>query len=335
LVGYDAGAFAAYVQVTEEKAHSLICTLKKTPQLLDLEAQVAQSERAVLEAQQALLAALSAQLRSVIAGLRAGIRWLALCDAHLRTLGFTASYEYCIPVIRSERIFEVTAARFLPLLELFDEDVMGPYTPLSLGAAPACTIVGSNMGGKSTAVLTCAFVALLVQRGLPVPAQAAQICLIDRLFVLAGGGEPRPYISHFGEEMLLLQSALSAGEGRALVILDEFCRTTGVGEGRALLAAIIAAFVQRENLVIAATHFDGLPQLLSLPQYRVGGLDGAVMYAAQASLPERMRALTMHLDRRLTPDNGEHRSSDAFRIAAALGVDQDVLANAQEMYHVG
>jgi DNA mismatch repair protein MutS len=124
-------------------------------------------------------------------------------------------------------------------------------------------LTGPNMAGKSTFLRQNALIAILAQAGLPVPAAAARIGIVDRLFSRVGAADDLARgRSTFMVEMTETAAILNQAGPRSLVVVDEIGRGTGTLDGLAIAWAVLEAL---HNLVrcraIFATHFHELAQL--------------------------------------------------------------------------
>ena len=123
-------------------------------------------------------------------------------------------------------------------------------------------ITGPNMGGKSTYMRQTALIALLAYAGSYVPASAARLGPLDRIFTrigasddLAGGR------STFMVEMTETATILNHATERSLVLLDEIGRGTSTYDGLALAWAIAESITGIGALTLFATHYFELTQL--------------------------------------------------------------------------
>ncbi len=124
-------------------------------------------------------------------------------------------------------------------------------------------ITGPNMGGKSTYMRQIALIALLARTGSFVPARAARIGQVDRIFTrigaaddLAGGR------STFMMEMTEAASILSASTPQSLVLMDEIGRGTSTYDGLALAWSIAHRLLtHNQALTLFATHYFEITRL--------------------------------------------------------------------------
>jgi len=124
-------------------------------------------------------------------------------------------------------------------------------------------IGGPNMGGKSTFLRQNALIVLLAQAGGFVPAEVAEIGLVDRLFSRVGAADNLARgRSTFMVEMVETAAILSQASERSFVILDEVGRGTSTYDGLALAWAVAEAVheVNRARCLFA-THYHELTRL--------------------------------------------------------------------------
>ena len=124
-------------------------------------------------------------------------------------------------------------------------------------------IGGPNMGGKSTFLRQNALIVLLAQAGCFVPATAARIGLVDRLFSRVGAADNLARgRSTFMVEMVETAAILAQATPRSFVILDEVGRGTSTYDGLALAWAVAEAVHSTIRCrCLFATHYHELARL--------------------------------------------------------------------------
>jgi len=131
-------------------------------------------------------------------------------------------------------------------------------------------ITGPNMAGKSTYLRQTALIALLAHCGAFVPASAARIPLLDRLFTRIGASDDlRRGQSTFMVEMTETAAILARATERSLVVLDEIGRGTSTFDGLSIAWAVaeyLATNPKARPKTLFATHYHELTDLAdSLP----------------------------------------------------------------------
>jgi len=144
--------------------------------------------------------------------------------------------------------------RFVPN----DADFGGPSSRILI-------VTGPNMGGKSTYLRQVALITLMAQAGSFVPAEEAEIGIVDRVFSRIGssdnlaGGQ-----STFMVEMQETANILHNATSRSLVLLDEVGRGTSTFDGLSLAWAIVEYLHDAAGgspRVLFATHYHELTEL--------------------------------------------------------------------------
>ena len=173
--------------------------------------------------------------------------------------------DWCRPEIDEQPCLAVTGGRH-PVVEtalaragerfVANDCTLLPHDRLWL-------IGGPNMGGKSTFLRQNALIVLLAQAGCFVPAQAARIGLVDRLFSRVGASDNLARgRSTFMVEMVETASILAQATPRSFVILDEVGRGTSTYDGLALAWAVAEAVHSGNRCrCLFATHYHELARL--------------------------------------------------------------------------
>lgn len=178
------------------------------------------------------------------------------------------------PLVDESRAFAVRMGRHPVVEDAAARVGAGPFTPndcvLSDHDAPLLRLVtGPNMAGKSTYLRQNALIAILAQTGAFVPAEAAQIGVIDRVFSRVGAADDLARgRSTFMVEMVETAAILHQASDRSLVILDEIGRGTSTFDGLSIAWAA-AEHLHDVNRCrgLFATHYHELTALAqSLPR---------------------------------------------------------------------
>ncbi|ANX05368.1 DNA mismatch repair protein MutS [Immundisolibacter cernigliae] len=180
-------------------------------------------------------------------------------------------------------------------------------------------ITGPNMGGKSTYMRQVALIVLLAHAGSYVPARAARIGPVDRIFTRIGAADDvAGGRSTFMVEMTETANILHNATDCSLVLLDEVGRGTSTYDGLALAWACLMHLAQRVRaFTLFATHYF---ELTALAQ-ELDGVDNVHLDAAEHA----GGIVFLH---RVQP--GPARRSYGLQVAALAGVPAAVLALASE-----
>ena len=180
------------------------------------------------------------------------------CLAHL-----AVQRNYVRPRITDDRAL-ITEQSYHPVIkELLDQ---GDFVPNSIALddqAPIMVITGPNMAGKSTYIRQVALTVLLAQTGSFVPATAAEIGVVDRIFTRVGAADDIGRgQSTFMVEMQETANILNNATERSLLILDEVGRGTSTFDGLSLAWAITEHICETlKARTLFATHYQELTEL--------------------------------------------------------------------------
>lgn len=180
--------------------------------------------------------------------------------------------RYCRPEVAEDGVIDIKNGRH-PVVEAMLPQ--GQFVPndvyLDRDTAQLIILTGPNMAGKSTYLRMVALITLMAQMGSFVPAEAAQIGLVDRIFTRVGAADDLGTgQSTFMVEMNEVNVALSQATPRSLIIIDELGRGTSTYDGMAL-AQSIAEYIHDVcgARTIFSTHYHELARLvLTKPRIR-------------------------------------------------------------------
>jgi len=238
-----------------------------TPELKEKEALVLQAQTRIAAREQVLFLALCQRVRDEAAGLLATGAAIAEIDA-LASLATVAAEEGWVkPQLRDAGAIEIRGGRH-PVVERS----LGPgaFVPndcrLDTDHEPQILLLtGPNMAGKSTYLRQVALIVLMSQIGSFVPAAAASIGLVDRIFTRVGAHDDLARgLSTFMLEMVETAALLNHATRRSLIILDEVGRGTSTYDGISIAQAVLEYLHDAPHLgckTIFATHFHELTAL--------------------------------------------------------------------------
>lgn len=200
---------------------------------------------------------------------------VAMLDVLLAFAEVARSRRWVRPEISTDQTMSIDQGRhpvletLLPAGGLVPNDLaLAGGDRAGMDSVPAILLVtGPNMGGKSTFIRQAALLTVLAQAGSFVPARAARIGIVDRLFARIGAGDDLASgASTFLVEMAQTARILNRATAKSLVILDEVGRGTSTFDGLALAQAVVEHLHTTIGCrTLFATHYLQLAALERLP----------------------------------------------------------------------
>ncbi|WP_051135921.1 DNA mismatch repair protein MutS [Sandarakinorhabdus limnophila] len=236
-----------------------------SPELGELGTKIAQAADHALAAEAAHLEELRETALAHTASIAATAAALARLDVAAALAELAASENWCRPTVDASTAFHIESGRH-PVVELAVRKSGTRFTPndCDLSADRRVWLVtGPNMAGKSTFLRQNALIAVLAQAGSHVPAAAAHIGVVDRLYSRVGAADDLAEgRSTFMVEMVETAAILTGATNRSLVILDEVGRGTSTYDGLAIAWAVLeAVHDDLQSRCLFATHYHELVPL--------------------------------------------------------------------------
>jgi DNA mismatch repair protein MutS len=210
-----------------------------------------------------------------------------------------------------------------------EQTLSGPFVPNDLSlddATRLLVITGPNMGGKSTFMRQTALIVLLAHAGCYVPAEAARIGPIDRIFTRIGAADDLASgQSTFMVEMSETANILHNATALSLVLMDEIGRGTSTYDGLSLARACAEHLATTTRaFTLFATHYFELTALAE----QLAGVANVHLDAAEYSSEQGDKLVFLH---RVKP--GPANRSYGLQVASLAGVPQAVIRNARIYLH--
>ncbi|HMO30314.1 DNA mismatch repair protein MutS [Enterovirga sp.] len=237
-------------------------------ELGELEARIASAGERALGLELDHFEALSSEILAAAGAIEAAAEALARLDVAAGLAVLAADLGWSRPRVEHGLAFRIEGGRH-PVVEAALKREGAAFVPNDCrlgeeeGPGRILLVTGPNMGGKSTYLRQAALIAVLAQSGSFVPARAAEIGIVDRLFSRVGAADDLARgRSTFMVEMVETAAILNQATARSLVILDE------IGRGTATFDGLSIAWASIEHLhdaircrALFATHYHELTTL--------------------------------------------------------------------------
>ncbi len=191
---------------------------------------------------------------------------LAYIDVFTSLSHISEKNHYVRPNLNSKGVIEIKAGRH-PVVEKMMKDsiFVDNDTYLDLKNNRVSIITGPNMAGKSTYMRQVALITLMAQIGCFVPADYANISIVDRIFTRVGASDDLASgQSTFMVEMNEVANILRNATSSSLLILDEIGRGTSTFDGLSIAWAVVEHIANPKLIgakTLFATHYHELTEL--------------------------------------------------------------------------
>ena len=330
-VGYNQ-VFGYYIEISKgQSEHAPENYIRKqtlsnaeryiTPELKEYESLILNADERILDLERQVYKQLLRQITGHAANLLHAAHVLAELDVYVAFAEVAVLNRYVRPVICDGRELVLTASRH-PVVELSAREE--PFIPndVRLADGELVVLTGPNMAGKTTFMRQVALSVLMAQVGSFVPADAATIGVVDRIFTRVGAQDDiSAGQSTFMVEMVETANILHHATARSLLILDEIGRGTSTYDGLSIAWAVVEYIHNHPRLqakTFFATHYHELIALGSrLPRVRnfnvaVSEADGRVTFL-----------------RKIVPGGADR--SYGIHVAQLAGLPRSIVQRAEEI----
>lgn len=296
-----------------------------TTELSELERKISEAADKALKLEFEIFSTLVAEVKSQAEPVTQAARALSSLDVAAALAELAIQKHYVRPVVDDSRAFHIQGGRHPVVEDVLQANGQGGFIANHSDLQDSqrlWLLTGPNMAGKSTFLRQNALIALLAQMGSFVPAQAAHIGVVDKLFSRVGAADDLARgRSTFMVEMVETATILNHATSRSLVILDE------IGRGTATFDGLSIAWAVAEHLhnaiqcrALFATHYHEMTALAaSLPSLacytmKVKEWKGDVIFLHEVAGGAADRSYGIHVGR-------------------LAGLPQSVLARASDVLH--
>lgn len=273
-VGYNK-VFGYYIEVTKSNLNSVpLDYIRKqtlsnaeryiTPELKECENMILGAEEKINHLEYQLFQEIRDQVSLNTEQIQQSAKIIAVLDCLQSLTEAALKRGYCKPSVNSDDKIRINEGRH-PVVEAMLEDhgFIANDTLLGDEDNTLVLITGPNMAGKSTYMRQVALIVLMAQIGSFVPAESAEIGLVDRIFTRVGASDDLATgQSTFMVEMIECQVILNGATSNSLVIMDEVGRGTSTYDGISIARALAEHLYQIVGCkTLFSTHYHELTDL--------------------------------------------------------------------------
>ena len=294
-----------------------------TPELKTLEDRIVGASGRAVAMESRLFEQVRQYAASALPRIQSAARAVAVLDVLCSFALVSVQNDYTRPVVNLSGKLHLKDSRH-PVVEALLKDA--PFVPndidMDMSGSRVQIITGPNMAGKSTYMRQAALIAIMAQTGCFVPAQRAEVGIIDGIYTRVGASDDLSAgQSTFMLEMTEVAEILKSAGPHSLVIFDEIGRGTSTFDGMSIARAVLEYVHDKKHVgakTLFATHYHELTSLEdSLPGVR--NLNVAV----------KKHGDDITFLRRIIPGGAD--DSFGIEVAKLAGVPEKVLKRAKEV----
>ena len=238
-----------------------------TQELKEYEEKIMGADEKILALETRLFTELVTDMAEFILQIQINANIIARLDCLLSFAKAAEEHRYVRPVVADDCVLQIKAGRH-PVIETqlpMGEEYVPNDIELDAEQQQIMIITGPNMAGKSALLRQTALITLMAQMGCFVPAEAARIGLVDKIFTRVGASDNISLgESTFMVEMTEASDILNNVTPRSLVLFDELGRGTSTYDGISIAWAIVEYLHEHKGAqarTLFATHYHELNEM--------------------------------------------------------------------------
>ncbi len=292
-----------------------------TEELKKLEEEIISSTDNALKLEQAIFDLLKEQLLTSVSIMQDISTTLATIDCVCSLARVAIENDYVKPNITEDSVIDIVSGRH-PIIEkaLPSHDFIPNDCVLNNTDQRIMILTGPNMAGKSTYMRQVALITFMAHMGSFVPAEKANICIVDRIFTRIGASDDLAVgQSTFMVEMIEVSNILHNCTNNSLIILDEVGRGTSTFDGLSIAWAVVEYLSKELNAkTLFATHYHELMKM-------EGNYDGVKNFCISIKeIGGRLVFLRKIM-------RGGATKSYGVEVASLAGLPQDIINRAKKL----
>lgn len=294
-----------------------------TPKIKEMEEMILNADTRLLDLEYEIFCQIRDQVAAEYERVQKTAQIIARVDVLAAFAYVAEKNRYVMPTVRMDDKISIKNGRH-PVVEQLGQG--SPFIPndvtLNCGDDQILIITGPNMAGKSTYMRQVAVCVLMAQAGSFVPADAAEIGIVDKIFTRVGASDDLSSgQSTFMVEMNEVAYILDNATPRSLLILDEIGRGTSTYDGLSIAWAVVEYIADKGKCgakAMFATHYHELTVL-----------EEKVRNVKNYCVAVKKRGNDIHFLRKII--RGGADDSYGVEVAALAGVKKSVIQRAKEI----
>ena len=291
------------------------------PELKEFENKILSAKEKIQELEYYLFNEIRDKIRVRMVEIQTTARALGNVDALLSLSIIAFRNNYIRPELNNRHEIAIKDGRHPVVEKLLQREIFVPNDTLLDGKTQRVIVLtGPNMAGKSTYMRQVALLVLMTQIGSFIPARAASICPVDKIFTRVGASDDLATgQSTFMVEMNEVAQILRYATSDSLIILDEVGRGTSTFDGMSIARSVVEFINEKiKAKTLFATHYHQLIELENvLPEVK------------NYSVAVKERGKEVIFLRRIIP-GGTDRSY-GIHVAQLAGLPKKVISRAEEI----
>ena len=315
-----------YDQVPEDyirKQTLTNCERYITQELKDLEHEILSAQDRITALEFELFCQLREQAAQQVGAIQRSAAAVAQIDVLCSFAAVAAESGYCRPDVDLSDRIEIIDGRHPVVEKMLKNALFVPNdTQMDNTENTVAILTGPNMAGKSTYMRQVALIVLMAQMGSFVPARAARIGVVDRVFTRIGASDDLSAgQSTFMVEMTEVAELLKNATSKSLLILDEIGRGTSTYDGMSIARAVLEYCADKKKLgakTLFATHY-----------HEITALEGVIPGVKNYNIAAKKKGDDILFLRKII--RGGADQSYGIEVAKLAGVPEPVLRRARKI----
>jgi len=241
------------------------CERYITEELKNLETRVLSAKDRVFQLEYEIFAEIREKVSNQLVRYQMTAAAIAKLDTLCSLANVASDNNYCRPLVNNDGAINIKGGRHPVVEQVISTPFVTNDTFLDNGENRCAIITGPNMAGKSTYMRQTALITLMAQIGSFVPAEMAEIGIVDAVYTRVGASDDLASgKSTFMVEMSEVADILKNATKNSLLILDEIGRGTSTFDGMSIAKAVLEYVADRRKLgakTLFATHYHELTEM--------------------------------------------------------------------------